>query len=75
MIMILKMEEVGLLRNGNWILKGLNWEVVDREHLALLGLNGARKTALLHMLFAYYFPTEGQVTVLGRRFGKDRLAE
>lgn len=45
------------------------------EHWALYGLNGAGKTALLNMLCAYYFPTTGKVTVLGREFGKTELNE
>lgn len=73
--MILELEKAGLLRNGNWILKDLDWKIENREHWALLGLNGAGKTALLHMLCGYYFPTEGEVTVLGKKFGKDRLGE
>lgn len=73
--MILEIEKAGLLRNGKWILKEIEWGIEKEEHWALLGLNGAGKTALLHMLSAYYFPTVGQVTVLGKRFGKDRLGE
>ncbi|SEN86163.1 iron complex transport system ATP-binding protein [Amphibacillus marinus] len=73
--MVLKLREVGLLRNGRWILNQINWEVKQGEHWALLGLNGAGKTALLHMLSAYHFPTTGEVEVLGRRFGKDELGE
>ncbi|WP_112179535.1 MULTISPECIES: ABC transporter ATP-binding protein [Paraliobacillus] len=73
--MILEIKKAGLLRNGTWILKELDWKIQNQEHWALLGLNGAGKTALLHMLCAYYFPTEGEVTVLGKRFGKDRLGE
>lgn len=72
---MLDLNDVGLLRNGNWILKNINWKVEKGENWALLGLNGAGKTALLHLLCGYYFPTEGEATVLGRRFGKDRLGE
>jgi iron complex transport system ATP-binding protein len=74
-IMVLDVRDVSLMRDGNFILKNINWKINDGEHWALLGLNGAGKTALLHMLCAYYFPTKGEVCVLNRRFGKDVLGE
>ncbi|MDG5787100.1 ABC transporter ATP-binding protein [Evansella sp. AB-P1] len=73
--MVLQVENVSLIRDGNWILKDINWDVKKGEHWALLGLNGAGKTALLHMLYAFYFPTKGNVSVLGKRYGKDILGE
>ncbi|MBM7543120.1 ABC transporter ATP-binding protein [Amphibacillus cookii] len=69
------LEDVGLLREGKWILEDINWSVKKGEHWAILGLNGAGKTALLHMLSAYYFPTAGVMKVLDRCFGKDTLGE
>lgn len=68
--MVLQLEHASLKRNGEWILKDIDWTVEKGEHWALYGLNGAGKTALLNMLCAYYFPTIGKVTVLGREFGK-----
>ncbi|WP_208585988.1 ABC transporter ATP-binding protein [Gracilibacillus suaedae] len=73
--MVLNVQKVGLKKEGNWILKDINWKMENGEHWTLLGLNGAGKTALLHMLCSYYFPTEGQVNVIGRQFGKDVLGE
>ncbi|TWJ87718.1 hypothetical protein CHCC20496_2343 [Bacillus licheniformis] len=73
--MVLQLEHASLKRNGEWILKDIDWTVEKGEHWALYGLNGAGKTALLNMLCAYYFPTTGKVTVLGREFGKTELGE
>ncbi|WP_058305841.1 ABC transporter ATP-binding protein [Gracilibacillus massiliensis] len=73
--MVLDLQKVGLKKEGNWILKDINWQINKGEHWALLGLNGAGKTALLHMLCAYYFPTEGKVKVINKQFGKDILGE
>lgn len=73
--MVLQLNNVSLVRDGNKILNNINWEINQGEHWALLGLNGAGKTALLNMLCAYYFPTKGQVNVLGKQFGKDVLGE
>lgn len=73
--MIINLENIGLIRKGKWILDQINWQVKAGEHWVLLGLNGAGKTALLHMLSAYHFPAKGSIEVLGRRFGKDPLGE
>lgn len=72
---MIRLEHVGLLRQGKWILDDINWEVKPGEQWVVLGLNGAGKTALLHMLSAFHFPVTGEVTVLGRRFGKAPLGE
>ncbi|WP_407271740.1 ABC transporter ATP-binding protein [Radiobacillus sp. PE A8.2] len=73
--MVLQLEGVSLKREGSWIINDVNWAINSGEHWALLGLNGAGKTALLYMMCAYYFPTSGQLTVLNRRFGRDELGE
>lgn len=72
---VLRMENVSLKRDGKWILQNINWEIQKGEHWVLFGLNGAGKTAILNLLNAYYFPTEGMVTVLGKEFGKTYLGE
>jgi iron complex transport system ATP-binding protein len=73
--MVLQLENVSLKRDGKWILQDINWHIERGEHWALLGLNGAGKTAILNLLNAYYFPTNGKVTVLGKEFGKTYLGE
>ena len=69
------MKEVSLKRDGKWILQNVNWDIEKGENWVLFGLNGSGKTALLNMINAYYFPTRGQVSVLGMEFGKTPLAE
>ena len=73
--MILEMKGVSVRRDGNWLLKGVDWQIREGEHWVLFGLNGAGKTTLLNVLNAYIFPYEGEVTVLGLTFGKDYLRE
>src|SRR3954462_4092847 len=73
--MVLQLENVSLLREGNWILQNLNWKINRGENWALFGLNGSGKTAILNLINAYYFPTKGKITVLGMEFGKTYLSE
>lgn len=75
MTTIIELDQVSLKRNGQLILRNINWHIKKRENWVLYGLNGAGKTALLNMLCAYYFPTEGSVKVLDKIFGRDYLAE
>ena len=65
-----------LVRRGNKeILKNINWTIEKGEHWAILGLNGSGKTSLLNMISAHQFPTEGEIHVLGNRFGETNLPE
>lgn len=73
--MVVHMEQVSLKREGRWILQNINWNIEKGEHWILFGLNGSGKTSLLNMLNAEYFPTSGQLTVVGMEFGKTVLGE
>jgi iron complex transport system ATP-binding protein len=52
------------------ILRDIDWTVHRGEHWAIIGLNGSGKTSLLNMVNGYIWPSEGEVSVLGRRFGR-----
>ncbi|MFC4320433.1 ABC transporter ATP-binding protein [Litchfieldia salsa] len=73
--MVFRLEGVSLKKDGKWILQDINWKVNKGEHWTIFGLNGAGKTALLNLLNAYEFPTEGKMDVLGKTFGKSPLGE
>lgn len=73
--MVLQFENVSLKKDGSWILQNVNWQIEKGEHWVLFGLNGSGKTSILNLLNAYYFPTSGKVTVLGKEFGKAYLGE
>jgi iron complex transport system ATP-binding protein len=40
------------------------------QHWAILGANGSGKTSLLSALAGYFMPTDGDITVLGHRYGE-----
>lgn len=62
-------------RDGKTILDDVSWQVEKEEHWAVLGLNGSGKTTLLNMINGYIWPTQGEMTVLGRKFGQTDMRE
>src|SRR3954469_1507541 len=73
--LVVQLENVSLMRDGKWILQDINWQINKGENWVLFGLNGSGKTAILNLLNAYYFPTNGKITILGMEFGKTYLGE
>ena len=69
------MKDVSWRRDSSYILKNINWTVSPGEHWAVIGLNGSGKTSLLKMINGYILPSEGEVTVLGKKFGTYDLRE
>ncbi len=54
---------------GRRILDGIDWSVGPGERWVVLGPNGAGKSTLLRLASTYELPTDGRVSVLGRRVG------
>lgn len=69
------LENVGLRRGDTWILRGLNWRVPAGACAAILGPNGSGKSTLTRILACHYWPTEGESSVLGARFGDANLLD
>ncbi len=51
-------------------LDGVDFEVREREFVAIIGKSGSGKSTLLHMIGGLDVPTEGEVYVDGRRLNK-----
>ncbi len=66
---LILMSGVSLRRNGNAILTDLSWRMRRGEHWAVIGANGSGKTTLLKIAGGTLFPSSGNATVLGERFG------
>ncbi len=73
--MILEANSVSLIQAGQWLLNDIDWTIKKGEHWSLIGLNGSGKTTLLNLINGYYWPTRGELTVLGNRFGTCDLGE
>lgn len=67
---ILQVSNLRIERGGTLILDDVSWSVARGEHWVILGANGSGKTSLLSALAAYLTPTDGEIDVLGERFGE-----
>jgi iron complex transport system ATP-binding protein len=66
---------VSVLRGDRYLLHDVDWQVPHRGVAAVIGPNGAGKSTLTKLLLGYLWPTRGQLTVDGRRFGETNIAE
>lgn len=73
--MVIELENVSLIKDGEEILHNVTWKVNEGEHWVLFGLNGAGKSVILSLLNGYYYPTKGTVRVLNYEFGKVDIRE
>lgn len=71
----LRLDHVDFVRSKRPILRDIHWTVLEHQHWVVLGPNGSGKTTLLQLLAGYLWPTNGQITVLGERFGEVDLRE
>lgn len=72
---MISLQNVSSKREGKYLLKNINWEVVSGENWVLFGLNGSGKTTLLNIITGYLWPTTGKVTVFEKEFGTYPLFE
>jgi iron complex transport system ATP-binding protein len=67
---ILSVAGLHVARGRTEILRGVDWRVRKGEHWAILGPNGCGKTSLLKSITGYMAPTEGEIALLGRKYGE-----
>ncbi len=68
-------EGVSLIRNKNFILNGVDLNIEYGGRCVILGLNGSGKTSLLRLIAGFDYPSDGNVSVLGSKFGKTDIRE
>ena len=56
-------QNVGLLREGNLILKDVSFSIAEGEYIGLIGPNGAGKSSLIKLILGFYKPTSGSLSV------------
>ncbi|MGH7951861.1 MAG: ABC transporter ATP-binding protein [Limisphaerales bacterium] len=72
---ILEISNLRILRGDTTILDGVNWRVERGQHWVILGANGSGKTSLLSALTGYFMPTAGEISLLGKIYGKSDWRE
>lgn len=74
-IPLLEVSGLTINRGRAVLLEGVNWRVRRGEHWAVIGPNGCGKTSLLRALTGYLTPGEGDISLLGRRYGESDWRE
>jgi iron complex transport system ATP-binding protein len=67
---VLRLDDVTVMRDGVALLAGIDWTVAEGERWVVLGPNGAGKTTLLQIAASRLFPSVGTVELLGSRLGQ-----
>jgi len=73
--MAIEMRGVGVMRDSRWILRDIDWQVEAGTLAAILGPNGSGKSTLARIAGCHLWPTAGECSVLGQRFGEANLPE
>lgn len=66
---ILELSDLRVTRGRQELLRGVNWRVERGQHWVILGPNGSGKTTLLKALTGYLSPSDGEISLLGQRYG------
>lgn len=67
---VVRLRQVGVVRQGRPILDGIDWEIAPGQRWVLVGPNGSGKTTLLQVAGMRLLPTRGSVEVLGETYGR-----
>ena len=65
--------DVGVRRGEQWILRDVTWRVPNGSCVALFGPNGSSKSTLARILACHLWPSSGETTILGGKFGATSL--
>jgi iron complex transport system ATP-binding protein len=69
----IQLSGVGVRRGERWILREIDWSVPAGSCVAILGPNGSGKSTLARVLAGYIWPSVGEVSIDGHRFGETDL--
>ena len=72
---ILEVSHLSIRRDDTVLLEDISWRVERGQHWVMIGANGSGKTSLLSALTGYLMPTNGEITVLGQRYGESDWRE
>jgi iron complex transport system ATP-binding protein len=67
---VLQVSNLSVRRGKTLILDNVSWQIERGQHWVILGANGSGKTSLLSALTGYLTPSDGEIAVLGARYGE-----
>lgn len=74
-MLAIDLKDITLVRGETTILRDVCWQVPQGACAAILGPNGSGKSTLTRILACHYWPTQGNVSILGGAFGETNLLE
>lgn len=72
---LISLENVSVIRDGRYIIEGINWNIKKGENWAVIGRNGSGKSFLLRILSTIIYPSEGDVTIYSNKLGQTNIWE
>ncbi len=72
---VISIKNISVQRGGKQILKNINWTTHIGENWFLMGENGSGKTTLIEILVGYLWAQEGNVSIMGEKFGHTNLRD
>jgi iron complex transport system ATP-binding protein len=72
---MIQIHRVEVWKEDRKILSISKWETFPNENWIVLGRNGAGKSTLLNVLYGFVWPTVGEVSVLGMKYGEIPIIE
>ncbi|OGS07063.1 MAG: hypothetical protein A2270_05200 [Elusimicrobia bacterium RIFOXYA12_FULL_51_18] len=66
MTSLIKAENIKFSYNGTPAVAGVNFELLEKDFLAIIGPNGSGKSTLLRLISGFLAPSEGSAGLLGR---------
>lgn len=72
---MLAIENVSILRDGDYIIKDVSFTIRKNENWAIIGRNGSGKSFLLKIISTLIYPSEGSIEIYGRKFGETNIWE
>lgn len=74
-MIVLKFENVSFIRDGNFILRDISFEIESGDRVVIFGKNGSGKSLLLQIIAGYLSPSRGEIYRFGERNGFSDIRE
>lgn len=71
----IKLNHVSCKIGKRFLLKKINWEVMQGSHWVVFGMNGSGKTTLLSIIAGFQNYSDGELEVLGQQYTTENIFE